>query len=647
MVKAAKKREKKPVDAAANAAVQTAAPGGRWLAVVIFFLAVITYLPVLNHTFHSWDDPVYITSNERVLEGLNAGNVKWAFTTTYFGFYYPLTWLSHMTDVQFFGTDPRGHYLTSVVLHSVNAVLLFFLIMLVTGSPLKSSAVSAFFALHPMNVESVAWLAERKNLLSALFLVLALICYLIVHRPGAEKRKTLLYRLLLYSFFVMGLMSKSSIVMFPVLLLIADFWPLGRFGAPGDLRSTLRTLGSLVVQKIPLFLISLASGILTILAQRDTGTMAALSHVAFGHRVGEAFLGLGFYLYKLVLPFNLCALYTHHEGNYHPLLPLLIAAGLFAATFLFFKLRKSSPVLMAGWLFFLVSLLPVLGLLQVGMQAYADRYVYFPYWGLFAMAVIGIPWEKLTAGKTWRKVMVGASFLVVAAIFFSASRVQIATWRDDGTLFENIIKRSPGAVMAYVELGNVHADKGDPDRAGSLYRKALELCDAELAEHPRHPGAYYNKASVLFNLRRYEESLQCFRLAREHGHEAKKLTENMKAAKIMIIQEAVKKGKQAMTAESWGEAEGYFRKASEIEPGMAEAWSYLAYALEMQGKYEEAKRCYGRAILLDPSLDVETFNLALLELKTGEPDKARGRLSVLEKMNSPHALKLRDLLELP
>ena len=233
--------------------------------VILLLVTFIAYFPVMKETFHLWDDDVYITTNQRVQKGLTADNVAWAFTTNYFGFYYPLTWVSHMTDCQLYGLKPAGHYFTSVVIHCLNVALLFMLFLLATGSEWRSFFAAGLFALHPMNVESVAWLAERKNILAAFFLLLAFIFYTLNFRDGGKGRSPRL-AFLYYLFFVMGLMSKSSIVVFPLLLLVFDFWPLKRISIE-EIRPGSRSAWKLVIEKIPLFAISAVSGIVTIVAQ--------------------------------------------------------------------------------------------------------------------------------------------------------------------------------------------------------------------------------------------------------------------------------------------------------------------------------------------------------------------------------------------
>jgi len=646
MVKKSKKPETKP---GSRAVINPENKFIVWpLAAALFLLAFATYYPVLSHPFHSWDDQMYITANSRVLNGLDPGNVKWAFSTTYFGFYYPLTWLSHMADVQLFGLDPRGHYFTSVVIHGINAALLFALFLLCTGSRMKAAAASALFAVHPMNVESVAWLAERKNLQSAFFLLLALIFYVLKHRGGEIGGIRRWYPALYYAFFIMGLLTKPSVVVFPLLLLLLDFWPLKRIPPRfAGMKEMMRSLRGPVVEKIPLFLLSLASGILTIVAQRDLGAMNFMSGVPFHQKIGEALLGYGFYIRKLFFPVNLSALYVHHRGDYHLYVPALILAGLAAATILFFKMRDKSPVLIAGWMFFLVSLLPVIGIIQVGAQAYADRYAYFPYWGLFAAVIFGIPWEKPARRRTAVKAAVACLYVVVAGFFLVSSRAQIATWKDDKALFSNIIGKSPDALMAYFQLAGIYDKEGDPEKAGALYDKALEICESDLAKDPKSPAALYNKANILFNRKKYEESLENFQLALKNGYPEKESIEKIKITKAMILNNILSQGKSAMELGSWNEAEAGFRKAASLSPDTAEIWGYLAYVLERKGLPDEAESAYEKALELNPGLDAETFNLALLKLNKGRFDEARGLLASLVRLKSPYAERLREILPPP
>jgi protein O-mannosyl-transferase len=652
---------------------ETASKDFRALLIIsLILISFAAYYPVLNNTFHdNWDDNAYITTSQRVRNGLSADNVVWAFTNISVGFYYPLTWLSHMTDIQLYGLNPKGHYATNIILHCLNVLLFFLLLLISTGSQFRSFLAAVIFSLHPMNVESVAWLAERKNLLSVFFLLLALICYVLRFKSGGGKKAAVRYKSACYLFFIMGLMSKSSIVVFPFLLLIFDLWPLKRI-SDEILKKQPGLIKSLFMEKLPFFALSFVSGILTIAAQKGIEALIPLAHVSLPQRISEAFLGYGFYLEKFFLPVNLCAFYPHHQGNFPILLPFLIFAILSAATFYFYRNRKENPVLIAGWLFFMVSLLPVIGIIQVGSQSHADRYVYFPYWGLFIILLFGIPREKLLAGGTGKKTVLAVLSLAIVLSLFILTRAQTAKWKDDETLFTNIIKISPDTILGYFQLGNIYLAKEDPKKALDLFLKAnevennnpdivcsigltymrlndlvksLEYLNLAIMLKPDFGSAYYNKACTLINMKKSDEALENLDLASKYGFDAFKVQETTKSAQAVVFDLLFKEGQEFAGQGKWGEAEKAFRKGLELSPGKADAWCYFGYILQSEKNLNEAEKAYQKALDLDSSIDVAIYNLALIEIQKNEPQKARIRLTVLEKMNSSYVPALKKALD--
>jgi protein O-mannosyl-transferase len=637
---------------------QKIAAGCIALALVVFAL----YLPLLSHAFHdSWDDGIYVTQNERVLKGITPDNVKWAFSNIAVGFYYPITWLSHMTDVQLYGQNPAGHYFTNISIHALNVILLFLLLNGVTRNMRAGFGSALLFALHPMNVESVAWLAERKNLLSAFFLMLAVWAY------SKKTTKGGVYHLLVYLFFIFGLMAKSNIVMFPVLLIFMDYWPLKRADISRGIFSK-DNLIKILKDKGLLFLPSIIFGVLTIMAQKGINTVDSLESIPLLQRAGEAFLGCGFYLSKLFLPFNLCALYPHHHGNYPVVLPLFIMTSLGLATVFFWNLRRRNPVLIAGWMFFLVSLLPVIGLIQVGFQGYADRYVYFPYWGLFAILAFGFPWKKMSETNSFLKILFPALFISFFIMLFVLARTQLSTWKNDEALFSNMAAVSPNSNLAYYRLGNYYLmAQNEPEKAISVYAKALELkpddqevlnnlascyltlnkpekvieySDLAIRSGPEKSPPHYNKGCALIALHREDEAL----------------AEAMKAAKLMSGPDKEGKGLAdllSVIGRNYGakgnleKAESAFREALKFAPEDSTKWCDYGYTLQSLGKQREATEALGRSVDLDPSFDTPIYQLALLDLEQGNVSNARARLGTLKKLNSPLFWSLEKLLNKP
>lgn len=614
---------------------------------IIIVSSFILYFPVMENDFHRWDDDVYVRQNERIQKGINFENIVWAFSTNYFGFYYPMTWLSHMADCQIYGLNPKGHYFTNILIHSLNSVLLFFLLFLATHSGVRSFIVSMLFSLHPMNVESVAWIAERKNLLSSFFLLLALICYILKFNENLNQNKRTLFGFCCFLFFILGLMSKTSIIMFPVLLLILDFWPLKRVSFEiSNFVNHWKSLIQIILEKLSYFVISLIFGIITIVSQKEITAMEPLSEVTILDRLGESLLGYGFYLKKFFLPFNLCVLYPHHKGNYPIYLPVIIFIIIIALTTFFVFLSKIKPSWISGWLFFLISLLPVIGLLQTGLQAYADRYVYFPYWGLFIAIVFGIDFNEKIRQNSLAKYLGSFVLLLIFLYLFVIARKQIGTWKNDETLFQNVMKVCPDAFIAPFQLGFVEKSRGNFEKAKYYYEKSLEIAEGYIRRRPESGRAYHDKANALLMLERYDEAIEYFEKAIKYGFNEKDNREKIELAKKFKLKQYVAEGKRLSEEKKWDEAEKEFRKALEIAPDSAELWSYLGYIMEQKNDLDEARIAFEKALSINPLFDTAIYNLAIVELKKSEIDKVEERLKLLEKLNSPYADQLKNFLEL-
>ena len=345
------------------------------LALLLILGTIVVYIPALHNGFVNYDDPDYVTANLHVRQGLSWSNIRWAFTATVQANWHPLTWISHMIDVQFFGMNPTGHHAVSVLLHAINVVLLFFLLARTTGYTLRSAAVAAIFAVHPLNVESVAWIAERKSLLCMLFFLLALLAY------GWYVRKPGIGRYLCVGFlFAMGLMAKPMVVTFPFVLLLFDYWPLQR------LKEGQITFPKLLIEKIPLFALSAASAMITVIAQHGAGALGITAALPLSFRIKNAIYSYLIYIFKGIWPSRLAVFYPHPENTLALWKVLLAALVLLAITVLVWHFRRYK-YLLAGWLWYLGTMVPVIGIVQVGRQAMADRYAYVPFIGLFVMAV--------------------------------------------------------------------------------------------------------------------------------------------------------------------------------------------------------------------------------------------------------------------
>ncbi|WP_214175835.1 tetratricopeptide repeat protein [Geomobilimonas luticola] len=477
---------------------------GICLALIVMVFAL--YFQVGNHAFLNYDDNVYVTANPNVAGGITGESIIWAFTSFDASNWHPLTWLSHMVDVELFGMDPRGHHLTSVAIHALSTVLLFLLLLRITGSRWHSSCVAVFFAIHPLHVESVAWVAERKDVLSAFFWFLTLLLY----ASYTVQQKRVFYLLALASF-ALGLMAKPMLVTLPVVMLLLDYWPLGRCrtgGADGEGRS----FRVLVREKVPFFACALASSILTVFAQRSEGAIKSLGAVPFPLRLENSLVSYGAYLGNIIWPDDLAILYPIPSS--YPLWQVI--GSLFVLLFVSVatvRARHRFPYLAVGWLWFLVTLVPVIGLLQVGVQSMADRYTYIPSIGLFIMAVWGIP--ELLAGFTYRMAILT---LLAGAVIGAKTAVtwqQLGYWRDNFSLYEQTLKVTDDNYVIHNNLGIAHADAWNLDAAIGEFRKALRI-------NPNYAEAHYNLGIALAMKGELDMAIREFREAlRIHPGDAK------------------------------------------------------------------------------------------------------------------------------
>ncbi|NTW49680.1 MAG: tetratricopeptide repeat protein, partial [Chlorobiales bacterium] len=440
------------------------------ISITLIVIIAAVFMQAGNHQFLDYDDEVYVTGNSRVASGITGENMIWAFTSVYAGNWHPLTWLSHMADVRFFGMNPRGHHLTNVVIHAISAVLLLLLLLRITGARWHSTFVAALFALHPLHVESVAWVAERKDVLSAFFWFLTMLLY----SEYVKKPKKGLYILTLFSF-ALGLMSKSMLVTLPVVLLMMDYWPLGRYRNEEEGQSLRQRSGrviALVKEKIPFFALSLCSGVVTIYAQHSGGAMSDLDVVPFGLRIENALIAYATYIIKTLWPHDLAVFYPF--SFYIPLWQVicsLIVFLVFSAAAI--RGGRRYPYLAVGWFWYLVTLVPVIGLVQVGVQSMADRYTYIPLTGLFIIVAWGVP--DVMKGLQHRECILA----LLAGTVISASAVvtwqQLGHWRDSITLYRHTLQATTGNYWIHYNLGGALANKGDLDEAIHEYRETLRI----------------------------------------------------------------------------------------------------------------------------------------------------------------------------
>jgi tetratricopeptide (TPR) repeat protein len=439
------------------------------LGLAIALLALGVYVPILQAGFVSFDDTLYVTANRHVQGGLTPAGVLWAFGANVASNWHPLTLLAHMLDCQLFGLDAPGHHASSLLLHLLDGVLLFAFLVRTTGEAARSALVAALFAVHPLHVESVCWVSERKDVLSAAFFLVALLAW----RRWLERPTRRRYGLVALAF-VLGLLAKPMVVTLPCVLLLLDVWPFGRVTlGPLSAVARRRELVELLREKLPLFGIAAASCVVTLVTQ--SGSMGSLAAVPVSLRVGNALVAYASYLGKTFWPARLAVFYPLPRSV--PVGEALLAAGLLPGITALALLRvRRSPWLLVGWLWFAGMLVPVIGLLQVGRQAMADRYTYLPSIGLF----LALAWEvPALLGAGWRRpavrAAVGAAAVVAVALLAGAARAQVLTWRDDETLFRHAMEVTDGNYVALAKVASHLARREQRVEAERLWREALRL----------------------------------------------------------------------------------------------------------------------------------------------------------------------------
>lgn len=573
-------------------------------------VTLVIYSQTAYSPFFMTDDDDYVVRNIHVASGLSLGSVAWAFTTFHAANWHPLTWLSLMTDSQLFGMNPMGFHLVNAALHAANAALLLLLLLVLTEALWPSAFVAALFALHPLHVESVAWIAERKDVLSALFWMLTLLCYALY-----VKRSRRGMYLCSLAFFALGLMAKPMLVTIPVVLLLLDFWPLGRLGLPraagGKNPAAAAAWRRALLEKVPFFGLTAASCAVTFYAQSHGGAVAALSRLALSDRIGNGFWSYLVYLRKTVFPSDLAV--------YYPLVPLpawkgVVAAALLSAlAVLALKKARSYPYCAFGYFWYLVTLLPVAGFIQVGGQAMADRYTYLPHIGLF----VALAWggdELCRRRPALRRVLVPAAgaALVLCTVL---SWVQVGYWKDNEGIYSHSIAVTENNYFAYNGLGRAYDQEGKTDLAIVQFNEALRIVPHDPEFLCNLGNALDNKGRTLEAIGAYQEALRGNpRLAVGHYNLGLSL------AKIGRLNEAIAEYNEELrlnpedsqahldlgnALDDQGraaEAIGHYQEALSLNPQFALAHYNLGIALEKQGRAEEANRHFSEALRLNPDL---------------------------------------------
>jgi tetratricopeptide (TPR) repeat protein len=565
--------------------------------VVLCLLLVVVTLALYNstssHPFVNYDDDRYITDNLHVRAGLTWDSIHWAFTSFDEANWHPVTWLSHELDCQLFKLNPAGHHYTNVLLQALNVVLLFLVLQWATGFTWRSLMVALLFAVHPVNVESVAWVAERKNLLSMMFLLLALAAY------GSYARKPGIRQYVLVAIlFACGLMAKPMVITFPFILLLWDYWPLRRMEAePGGKRHSFKAL---VVEKIPLFAMSAGSAVITMVAQSEGGAVRSAMEFPFSERMGNAVVAYGRYLLNLVWPVRLAPMYPHSENGlavWQIALSTLVTGAL-TVLVIKYRTRRYLPV---GWFWFLGTLIPMIGLVQVGVQAMADRYAYLPYIGLFIMICWGVAElaEQRQLSTQW---LAAPAFIALIVLSLLTYR-QLGFWKDNVTLWRHTLQVTSENFVAEDNLGGALLVDSRVDEAMIHFRRAVEI-------NPGDPVSNLNLATYEQQLGNLQKSIALYQSVLRMTPD-----DRLHATVFSNL------GSAYRHLHDYDRAKQNYDEALRLVPGTPQAWTGLGLIAQKMGDPQEAARDYSRAMEIQPT-DVGYLLMAQALEKAGKAQEA-------------------------
>jgi len=622
---------------------------------------VVVYIKVQNFDFVGYDDELYVTQNHYVQKGISLEGINWAFTTFHSGNWHPLTWLSHMLDCELYGMNPAGHHWTNIEFHIANTLLLFIILFWMTGALWQSAFVAALFALHPLHVESVAWISERKDVLSTFFGLLSIIAYY-----NYVKKSSVKYYILVIVLLSLGLMAKPMLVTIPFVLLLLDFWPLKRFQLQRDFHlipekkysDAIRKNNQIIIEKTPFFIPVVISCIVTFFAQKSQGAVKAIWALPMKYRIANAVDSYVSYTLKAIWPHKM-AVYYPHPG---PTLPLWKIIGgvmlIIAASFWAIRTAKKYPYILVGLFWYLGTLVPVIGLVQVGDQAMADRYTYIPLIGIFIIiswaasdlfkkrlrdqkSEVGGQRSEVSSGvsepfnkRRFQKIFLGISAAILLVALSLESFFQLNTWKNGITLFEHAVsmthnnyqaennlgtayepidldkalfhykaalKIKPGYAAALYNMGTIYEKTGQTDEAISYYLKALQI-------NSDYFGALNNLGLIFYNRGDYDRAVLYFKRALKT--ESKKADARLNLANVLYLQSKP------------DEAISQYQKILQFDSKNANAHYNLAYVLSNQNKINEAIHHYNEALRIDPENVKAHYNLGNIYLNQGKTKEA-------------------------
>jgi protein O-mannosyl-transferase len=591
-------------------------------AAILVTLAILPYLQTLGHNFVCYDDHFYVLSNPHVRQGLTLPSIAWAFTTSRGGNWHPLTWMSHLLDVTIWGSKPAGHHFINVILHAANTLLLFAIFSRMTGALWRSALVAALFAVHPLHVESVAWVAERKDVLSTFFGLLAIWAYFKYATDSSVR-----HYLLMVCLFVLGLMAKPMVVSLPCILLLLDIWPLRRWNLWRiDDQATVtfepKATTRILLEKVPLVVIAAVFSAVAFVAQNVSRNIPDAAALPLSSRVANAIVGYNLYLEKLFAPVKLAVFYPH-PGYWRPAVVATSAFLLLVITLLAIVYRRQYPWLLVGWLWFIVTLVPVIGLIQIGWQSIGDRYTYIPSIGIFIMAVWSIP----TADRSiTRRAWIVAACAVIATLTFM-TQVQASYWKDSRTLFTHADQVTQGNYVAHQNLGFVlDTEQHDLEGALELYRTAAK-------ETPNFAKTRIHEtiANVLLRQGLFQEALA-------EARQAITLDPSSPSAAISMGSILLANGENV-------EAAKYFQLALKFDPGNLEAQINYGTTLVKLGRWDEAIAYLSPVVRLLPQRVLARTCLARALASRGDFEQAIAELRQILELKPNYKLAQDTLRE--
>jgi tetratricopeptide (TPR) repeat protein len=647
---------------------------------------LLVFWQVYNFGFINYDDNDYVSENPHVLNGLTWDGVIWAFTTNCSANWHPLTWLSLMIDCQLFraaslpgGANPGWMHLMNLLLHLTNTLLLFALLRKMTGSLWSSAFVAAAFAIHPMHVESVAWIAERKDVLSTLFLLLTLAAYIsYVKHPGLGR-----YALTLL-LFALGLLAKPMLVTLPVLLLLLDYWPLLRFATkgrpleqirgpdfaqgatPGRQRTEDRerktegvfqklSIGQLIIEKVPFLVLSIVSSVITFLIQLRGSAVAPIDDLLLKARIVNVFLSYVRYIGKMFWPQNLAVFYPFDAGSFAFWQVGLCVLLLLVISVFVIRFGRNRKYLLVGWFWFVVTLVPVIGLVQVGSQALADRYTYISYTGLFIMIAWGLP--ELFSKWPQRKIALGLSMVIALIPLGICTHRQVSYWNNSFTLFSRTIEVTQNNHIVYNNLGVAYDKLGRYQNAIEAYKQAIRI-KPDFAQANSNLGVTYGK------LGRYQDEIESCKQAIRIKPDFAEAHNNLGFAygSLNRYQDEIESCKQAIRikpdyAEAYynlgfayanlgryQDAVGAYKQAIRIKPDYAEAYCGLGFVYANLGRSQEGIESCKQAIRIKPDFVLAHYNLGVTYLVTGNKGLALEEYKILKTMDADKSNELFKLI---